>query len=381
MAEIFNYEVLRIIWWVLLGVLLIGFAIMDGFDLGTAILLPFVGKTDVERRIILNSVGPVWDGNQVWFILGGGAIFAAWPLVYAVSFSGFYYAMFLTLVALILRPVGFDFRSKINNTTWRTIWDYCLFISGLVPSLVFGVAIGNVLLGVNFSFDNFMIMENKIGFFELFTPFSLLCGLLSVSMLTVQGACFLSIKTEGDIQKRIKKLLNILPFVNVALFAIGGLMLQKIDGYVITKILSHSADSNPLNKEVSRQAGAWLNNYSTYKWFIIAPILGFVGQIFAMILSHFKHDVKAFIASSLSVLGIIASVGLTCFPFILPSSLNPNSSLTLWDASSSYHTLVVMFIAALIFVPLIISYTSYVFMVLRGKVNEKTIDKDSNFLY
>jgi len=381
MAEIFNYEVMRVIWWVLLGVLLIGFAIMDGFDLGTAILLPFIGKTDVERRVILNSVGPVWDGNQVWFILGGGAIFAAWPLVYAVSFSGFYYAMFLVLVALILRPVGFDYRSKINNKTWRTIWDYCLFISGLVPSLVFGVAIGNVLLGVNFSFDNFMIIENKIGFFELFTPFSLLCGLLSVSMLTVQGACFLSIKTEGDIQKRIKKLLNILPFVNVALFAIGGLMLQKIDGYVITKILSHSADSNPLNKEVSRQAGAWLNNYSTYKWFIIAPILGFVGQIFAMILSHFKHDVKAFIASSLSVLGIIATVGLTCFPFILPSSLNPNSSLTLWDASSSYHTLVVMFIAALIFVPLIISYTSYVFMVLRGKVNEKTIDKDSNFLY
>jgi cytochrome d ubiquinol oxidase subunit II len=381
MAEIFNYEVLRIIWWVLLGVLLIGFAIMDGFDLGTAILLPFIGKTDVERRIILNAVGPVWEGNQVWFVLGGGAIFAAWPLVYAVSFSGFYYAMFLVLVALILRPVGFDYRSKINNKTWRTIWDYCLFISGLVPSLVFGVAIGNVLLGVNFSFDNFMIIENKIGFFELFTPFSLLCGLLSVSMLTVQGACFLSIKTEGDIQKRLKKLLNILPFVNIILFAIGGLMLQKIDGYVITKILSNSADSNPLNKEVSRQAGAWFNNYSTYKWFIIAPILGFAGQIFAMILSHFKHDVKAFIASSLSVLGIISTVGLTCFPFILPSSLNPNSSLTVWDASSSYHTLVVMFIAALIFVPLIISYTSFVFMVLRGKVNEKTIDKDSNFLY
>jgi cytochrome d ubiquinol oxidase subunit II len=381
MAEIFNYEVLRVIWWVLLGVLLISFAIMDGFDLGTAILLPFIGKTDVERRVILNSIGPVWEGNQVWFVLGGGAIFAAWPLVYAVSFSGFYYAMFLVLVALILRPVGFDYRSKINNRIWRKVWDYCLFISGLVPSLVFGVAIGNILLGVNFSFDNFMIIENKIGFFELFTPFSLLCGFLSVSMMAVQGACFLSIKTEGDIQKRLKKLLNILPFFNIILFAIGGLMLQKIDGYVITKILSNSADSNPLNKEVSRQAGAWLNNYSTYKWFIIAPILGFAGQIFVIILSHFKHDVKAFIASSLSVLGIISTVGLTCFPFILPSSLNPNNSLTVWDASSSYHTLVVMLIAVLIFVPLIIFYTSFVFMVLRGKVSEKTIDKDSNFLY
>ncbi len=138
MLEFFDYEILRIIWWVLLGVLLIGFAIMDGFDLGVGILLPFVAKTDIERRVVLNSVGPVWDGNQVWLILGAGAIFAAWPHVYAVTFSGFYFAMLLVLTALILRPVGFDYRSKIENKTWRCIWDYCIFIAGFVPSLVFG---------------------------------------------------------------------------------------------------------------------------------------------------------------------------------------------------------------------------------------------------
>src|ERR1700761_9846663 len=148
-----TYEILRLIWWALLGVLLIGFAVMDGFDLGSAFLLPVVARTDTERRIVINTVGPVWEGNQVWFILGGGAIFAAWPPLYAVAFSGFYFAMLLLLLALILRPVGFKFRSKLENPRWRSFWDGALFISGLVPALVFGVAFGNVLQGVPFRFD------------------------------------------------------------------------------------------------------------------------------------------------------------------------------------------------------------------------------------
>src|SRR6202044_868175 len=145
-----EYEILRLIWWALLGILLIGVAVMDGFDLGTAILLPFVGKTEMERRIVINTVGPVWEGNQVWLILGGGAIFAAWPPLYAVAFSGFYLAMLLLLCALILRPAGFKYRSKLQDTRWRTTWDTALFIAGLVPALVFGVAFGNALQGVPF---------------------------------------------------------------------------------------------------------------------------------------------------------------------------------------------------------------------------------------
>lgn len=381
MLEFFDYEVMRIIWWILLGVLLIGFAVMDGFDLGVATLLPFVAKNDIERRIVLNSVGPVWDGNQVWFILGGGAIFAAWPLVYAVSFSGFYLAMFLVLVALILRPVGFDYRSKLMNQTWRTIWDWCLFISGFVPSLVFGVAIGNVIQGVAFSFNDFMIIENQIKFFDLFSPFSLLCGLMSVAMLTTHGATYLAIKTEGKIQERSLSILKIASPAAILLFAIGGIALTKIDGYQITSLANSLADSNPLQKEVVKSTGTWLKNYQNHPWMIIAPFLGFVGQIATILLIKKMHFGKAFIASAISIFGIISTVGLTIFPFILPSKLNPNASLTIWDASSSYSTLVVMLIAVLIFMPLILAYTSWVFMVLRGKVSKKDIDNDSNFLY
>ncbi len=184
-----DYETLRVIWWGLLGVLLIGFAVTDGFDLGTGTLLPFVAKTDTERRVVINAVGPVWEGNQVWLIVGGGAIFAAWPPLYAVSFSGFYLAMFAVVFALILRPVAFKYRSKRENPAWRTSWDWALFIGGFVPALIFGVAVGNVLQGVPFRLENDLrIFYEGTTLFELLNPFALLCGLLSVAMLIMHGA-------------------------------------------------------------------------------------------------------------------------------------------------------------------------------------------------
>lgn len=381
MLEFFDYETLRIIWWVLLGVLLIGFAVMDGFDLGVGILLPFVAKTDEERRVVLNSVGAVWEGNQVWLVLGAGAIFAAWPHVYAVSFSGFYFAMLLVLLALILRPVGFDYRGKINNKTWRCVWDYCIFISGLVPSLVFGVAIGNVLQGVPFAFDDFMVIDNRIGFFDLFTPFTLLCGLVSVAMLITHGACYLAIKTEGKILRRAQNILVIFPLLTAILFVVGGVLLQFVEAFEIKTFSGTLAASNPLQKEVVRVDGGWFANYFKYPWILIAPILGFSGQFLALMFARMSHFGKAFIFSATSIFGIISTAGLTLFPFLLPSSLNPNSSLTVWDASSSYFTLVVMLIAALIFVPIILFYTSWVFRVLRGKITAEEIKKDSKFFY
>ena len=172
----FDYETLKIIWWLLVGVLLVGFAIMDGHDMGVGTLLPFVGRSDLERRVVINTVGPHWDGNQVWFITGGGAIFAAWPLVYATAFSGFYWAMLLVLWALFFRPVGFDYRSKIHNSTWRSVWDWGMFIGGFVPPVIFGVAFGNLLQGVPFQFDAYLVSTYTGSFWQLLNPFALLAG-------------------------------------------------------------------------------------------------------------------------------------------------------------------------------------------------------------
>lgn len=196
-----DYETLRIIWWLLIGILLIGFAIMDGFDLGVAMWLPWLGRTDIERRILINSIGPTWEGNQVWFILGGGAIFAAWPTLYALSFSGFYMAMLVVLLALILRPVGFKYRSKLDNPTWRAFWDWALFIGGFVPALIFGVAVGNVIQGVPFYFDESLRVFYTGSFFELLNPFALGCGLLSVLMLAMHGVFFYSSKNGWGFAK------------------------------------------------------------------------------------------------------------------------------------------------------------------------------------
>jgi cytochrome d ubiquinol oxidase subunit II len=278
--------------------------------------------------------------------------------------------MLLTLLALILRPVGFDYRGKINNEIWRKFWDGAIFISGIVPALIFGIALGNTLCGVSFDFDEFVVMKNQITFFDLFSPFSLLCGALSVLMMITHGACYLAIKIDGEILRRVKKILKITPILMIILFACGGFFLKIIPSY--------SLENNEL---VTSSIGNWFDNYQKYNWFLIAPIFGFAGQILLMIFNHKNHTKKAFFCSSLSIAGIIASVGLTMFPFILPSSLNPNASLTIWNSSSSEFTLFVMLIATIIFVPLIMIYTSWVYYIMRGKVTTSDVEKDSKFLY
>lgn len=377
----FDYESLRVIWWMLLGVLLIGFAIMDGFDMGVAICLPWFAKTDDERRILINTIGPTWEGNQVWFILGGGAIFAAWPALYGVSFSGFYLAMLLVLLALILRPVGFKYRSKLPNYHWRQFWDIALFIGGFIPALIFGVAMGNVLQGVPFHFDNTLRAYYTGSFMGLLNPYALLSGLLSVCMLTMHGANFINLKTSGVLQQRAKNTAKIMSLLSIALFILGGFgLLNHVHAYVINSTILHNGPSNPLHKEVIRQAGAWLHNYQVYPILRLIPLIGILGAIVSL-LSISRFRCIAFIGSGLSIAGIIASVGVSMFPFILPSSSNPNHSLLIWDSSSSELTLKIMLIATLIFFPIILAYTAWVYRVLRGEVNLKTIINNEESAY
>lgn len=374
-----DYPTLRLIWWLLLGILLIGFAVMDGFDLGVATLLPAVARNDEERRIVLNVIGPVWEGNQVWLILGGGAVFAAWPPLYAVSFSGFYLAMYLILVALILRPVGFKFRSKVPDPRWRTAWDWALFVSGIVPALVFGVAMGNVLLGVPFHFDEIMRTHYSGGFFALLSPFALLCGLVSVTLLVAHGAGMLAIKTEGDIALRARRLGGWSAVLAAALFVVGGIWLATgINGYALQVAVDQAAPSNPLNKVVVSGSGLWMANYERWPAIWLLPTLGVLGLLVSTACLRVGRAGLAFLGSALAISCVILTVGFTTFPFLLPSSTQPGSSLTVWDASSSHMTLFVMLVATAIFLPLILLYTAWVFRVLRGKVGAEHLGKSQN---
>ena len=270
--QLIAYDTLRLVWWLLIGVLLVGFAITDGFDLGTGMLLPFAARNDTERRVVINSVGPVWEGNQVWLILGGGAIFAAWPQLYAVSFSGFYLAMFAILLALIVRPVAFKFRSKRADPRWRAGWDWTLFFSGLVPALIFGVAIGNVLQGVPFRFSDDMHVFYDGSFFGLLNPFALLCGAVSVAMLAMHGAAWLQLKTQGAVADRVRLYGSVAAIATVLLYAIAGIALWLwVDGYRVTSALVTTGPSNPLLKTAALQPGAWFANYAAHGWLWTAP--------------------------------------------------------------------------------------------------------------
>ena len=378
----FDYETLKLIWWLLVGALLIGFAIMDGHDMGVGALLPFVGKNDDERRVVINTVAPHWDGNQVWFITAGGAIFAAWPLVYATAFSGFYWAMMAVLWALFFRPVGFDYRSKVQNATWRNTWDWGLFIGGAIPPIIFGVAFGNLFLGVPFQFDDTLRSTYTGTFWALLNPFALLAGVLSLSMIVFQGANYLMIRTEGDIYKRVRTASFWSGALTFALFALAGFWLMKdIGGYAITSYIDGNALPDPLDKTVVKEVGAWMKNYSLYAWAKWVPITTFIAIVLGMLLSRLHKPGMAFIASSINCAGIIGTAGVSLFPFVMPSSSDPRSSLTIWDSASSQMTLGLMLGATVIFLPLIIVYTSWAYKVMSGKITTDFIKANDKSVY
>lgn len=374
-----DYEFLRLSWWLLMGVLFIGFAITDGFDLGVASLLNFIAKTDSEKRIVINTVGPFWEGNQVWLLLAGGAIFAAFPYVYAVSFSGFYLAMMLLLVALILRPVAFKYRSKSEKPLWRGTWDFMHFLSGFLPALLSGVAVGNVIQGISYEFDKstFSVVVYTT-FWELLNPYAILIGLISVTMLFMHGSIYVCIKTEDPIQSRTHNLAKTFGLLFLVLYLIASFWTFKyLNGYKIVSPILVKGASNPLLKQVIELKGAWGDNFRTMLWVWLAPIFTVIGTLFAIFFVNGKKYSLAFISSSIAIFGTVSTVGLGLFPFILPNSLNPSQSLTLWDASSSQATLEVMFFAALIFVPIVLLYTSWVYRVLRGKITHKTLTEEN----
>ncbi|WP_440225167.1 cytochrome d ubiquinol oxidase subunit II [Dokdonella sp. MW10] len=364
-----DYETLRIIWWLLLGVLLAGFAVMDGFDLGVAALVRVLGHDDGERRALLETVEPVWEGNQVWLILGGGAIFAAWPLLYAASFSGFYFAIFLALLAFILRPAGFNFRNKIEDPRWRDAWDGVLTFTGVVPPVIFGVAIGNLFLGVPFRYDATLRMTYEGGLVDLLRPFPLLVGLVALAMLLMHGAAWAAVKSEDPIAQRAERALRVLAPAFVLLYAAAGAWLATgIPSYVISGAVVVDGPSNPLFKAVATDGQGWLHG-ALGSWACVIAGIAIASAVLVPLLASRRRHRGAFLASAVAVVGTVMSAGFALFPFLMPSSLDPRSSLTVWDASSSRLTLGLMLIAAAIFMPIIVAYTIWVYRVLRGRID------------
>ncbi|WP_205836405.1 cytochrome d ubiquinol oxidase subunit II [Iodobacter violaceini] len=373
-----DYEVLKLIWWGLMVFLLIGFTLTGGFDLGVAILLPFVGKTDEERRLVINSVGPTWEGNQVWLVTVGAALFAAWPLLYAAAFSVMYVALMFVLFALFLRPVGFDYRSKLENPRWRSGWDWALFVGSVVPTLVFGVAIGNLFIGLPFQFDDSLRVSYSGHFYDLLNPFSLYCGLAAIAMLILHGASFLTVKTRDQVQERARKATIIAGCALALLFALGGVWLKELDAWQIVRMGPAGDALNPLDKTVAIVKGAWLSNFSLYPSAWLVPAAGVVAALLAAFASWRHSPLIAFILSGMASVAVLCTTAIALFPFILPSTLDAASSLTVWDAVSSQKTLGVMLGVVVIFVPIIMMYTAWVYRVMRGPVSVKRLQEDTH---
>jgi len=379
---LFDYTTIQLIWWGLVAILLVGFALTDGFDMGAGALMPFLGKTDTERRVITNVLGPHWDGNQVWFILAGGALFAAWPLVYAAAFSGLFIPLLLVLFALILRPGAFEYRSKVADTRWRNTWDWLLFVSSAVPALLFGVAMGNLFLGLPFYLNDAMRPFYEGGFFELLHPFALLAGITSLALLAMHGGTYLQLRTDGALRQRAVGASRLMAVVMLAAFLGAGAWLATgMEGLRITQMPAVNDSIQPLAKTVVTEEGAWLANYSKAPLTMLAPVLGVLGAVGVLLLSGMGRGILAFGASTVAILGVLFTAGISLFPFIMPSSIDPTSSLTLWDATSSHRTLSVMLIASIIFVPIILLYTFWAFRMMRGRVTESQIEENSNSMY
>ena len=375
-----DYETLRVIWWLILGTLLIGFAVTDGFDLGVGIIFRFVGRTDEERRALLECIEPVWEGNQVWFILAGGAVFAAWPLLYAASFSCLYLAMFLILVALILRPVGFNFRNKLPDPRWRNFWDWTLLVAGALPALLFVVAFGNLFLGIAFHFDELMRPVYTAGFLSLLQPFALLAGVVSLSMLVLHGASYAALKAGEPMSARAASIGGAAAIAFVIAFAAAGAWLATgLDGQTITSGADPMGASNPLLKSVVVLPGAWLGNYRAHQILWLAPASALLAAAFAGVMLRIGRPGAAFISSALAVKATILTAGIALFPFLLPSSTDPGQGLTIWDASSSAKTLFIMLLCVIVLLPIVLAYTVWVFHVLRGRITLEYMRKHGSW--
>lgn len=371
---ILDYETLKLIWWVIIGVLIIGFAISGGYDIGVGMLFPWLARSDMERRIILNAIGPTWEGNQVWLITAVASLFSVWPPVYATTLSTLYVGLILMIFSMIFRPIGIEYRNKLSSEHWRMRWDWLLFVASLIPAFIFGLIFGNVIQGLPFWFDSAMRSHSTGSFGQMFNSFAILTGTMSSTMLVMHGAIFLQIHTDDPIRRRARRAaLGGSMFFFVTFVLAGGVVAMSMEGLRIISLPPIDATPDILAKVIAKAPGGWLSNYQTYPWTITIPAITVLSILLAAFLTYVMRPVSAFIASSVALAAAIGTYAITLFPFILPSSFSPNSSLTVWDATSSHLTLMWMMVATSILLPIVVLYSAWVFRVMRGKVTEQSL--------
>jgi len=329
---------LNTVWFLLIGVLFIGYAILDGFDFGVGILSLFAKSSD-EKRIYLNAIGPVWDGNEVWLLTGGGALFAAFPPVYATVFSGFYMALMLLLFALIARAVSMEFRGKVDSPGWRNFWDWSFGIGSLLPAVLFGVAFGNILRGVPITEDGMWAGS----FFGLLNPYAVLIGVLTLVLFVAHGAAYMVLKTDGELRERMRRWSVKGFYAFVVLYALATVATVFVSPHLFEGLLA-----NPIF------------------WLLVVLMTGAV--YFFPVLSKADRPFLAFLATSVMTLAGIGFAALSLYPRLVPSITNLDHSLTIYNASSTPRTLMVMLIIVLIGMPLVIGYTFVIYRVFKGKV-------------
>jgi cytochrome bd ubiquinol oxidase subunit II len=365
----FDYITLKIIWWLIFGVIVVAFFVTAGMDIGVNFLLPIVGKSDYDRRLIINSTGPTWEGNQVWLILFVAGLLAIWPTLYATLLYSMYFLCLILVFTLILRPPGIDYRNKINSHTWRITWDICLFIGAIAVALAIAILVAYLFTGLPYYFDNDMRPIYQGSFYKLISPLSLLCFIVVLSWLSLHGALFLQYKLQDIPAQRSKKVVQIAGWTFLAAFIVTGVYVGFwIPAYKIDFIPELNSEFLPTAKIVSLLETGWCYNFTQNYWLWILPVLVLLATRVAMRLSKFGKPVTALFVNAIGMLALVFTVAAAIFPFLLLSQVNLNHSLTIWDAAASKNTLWYSLLAVVVLLPIVLLYTTWVYRVMRGKV-------------
>ena len=355
-----EFSILKIVWWMIVGVILMVYASTAGFDLGVTLIMPFLRK-EVDRRVALNASAPTWDGNQTWIVFAGGALFVVWPLVYSTAFSGMYFAMFAIVWGFFLRPPGYDYRSKIDSALWRRFWDWGLFTSSLIPVFIFGLAFGNCFHGYPFYFDTITMRSFYVGGFgSLLNPIGIYCGIMALLMTIMHGFAYLARRTENPLRQTARVGHVISTLLTLAMFITAGFFVAHMPGYILE---SSPVDPRnvPFDNVVSIKNGAWLESLNVYEWKRFAPGMMIVGALLSLWANYFRWYATCFWGSAMCVSGIIATAGATLFPFLMPSSIKPNQSITVWNGVSTQYALNTMLYVGIVILLIILAYKIFAY--------------------